>query len=55
MGIISVLIPLALMISGVALWGFRWAIRTGQFEDVETPPLRMVVDQDEHQISKPEE
>lgn len=39
-----IMIPLTLLLSGTALAGCIWAIKRGQFDDVETPPLRMLDD-----------
>ena len=44
MNILFFLIPIALMLAGLAVWGFLWAARSGQFEDVETPALRILMD-----------
>ncbi|MCC6317893.1 MAG: cbb3-type cytochrome oxidase assembly protein CcoS [Gemmatimonadaceae bacterium] len=46
MTIIYVVLPLALLIVGVALWAYVWAARSGQFDDLDTPALRVVVDAD---------
>jgi len=35
---------LALGIAAVALWGFIWATRSGQFDDLETPGYRAIFD-----------
>ena len=34
MGIIFLLIPLALALVGLVIWGFSWAVRRGWFEDL---------------------
>ena len=47
MNILYVLIPLALLILGVAVWAFFWAVGSGQFDDLDTPALRVVMDDDE--------
>lgn len=47
MEMIFVLLPLALLIAAVAVGFFIWAARTGQFDDLETPPLRILFDDDE--------
>ena len=50
----SVLIVLMLASLGVALLflaGFWWSVRSGQFDDTGTPPLRLLPDDD---TSKPE-
>ena len=39
MRILYLLIPMALGVVGVALWGFIWAVRSGQFDDLDTPSL----------------
>jgi len=35
MDIIFLLIPLALVLVALVIWGFFWAVRRGQFEDLE--------------------
>jgi cbb3-type cytochrome oxidase maturation protein len=44
MGVLYVLVPLAAVIVVIALAAFRWALRTGQFDDLDTPPLRVLID-----------
>jgi cbb3-type cytochrome oxidase maturation protein len=39
-----IMIPLTLLLSGSALVACIWAIRKGQFDDVDTPPLRILND-----------
>ncbi len=39
-----VLLPLALLIAAVAVGFFIWAARTGQFDDLDTPPVRILFD-----------
>lgn len=41
---IFVLLPLAVLIAGIALALFVWAARSGQFDDLETPAVRMLFD-----------
>jgi cbb3-type cytochrome oxidase maturation protein len=45
MDILYLLIPLALLIVATAILGFRWATRDGQFDDLETPALRILMDE----------
>ncbi len=47
MSILYVLIPLALLLLGVAVWAFFWAVGSGQFDDLDTPAMRVVMDDDE--------
>lgn len=37
MSMLLILIPLSLMLIGVAVWAFIWAVGSGQFDDLETP------------------
>ena len=46
MSILYVLIPLALLLLGVAVWAFFWAVGSGQFDDLDTPAVRVVMDDD---------
>ena len=47
MSILYVLIPLALLILGGAVWAFFWAVGNGQFDDLDTPAVRILMDDDE--------
>jgi cbb3-type cytochrome oxidase maturation protein len=43
MSALYVVLPLALLIVGVAIVGYVWSVRTGQMDDLDTPaslPLR---------------
>jgi cbb3-type cytochrome oxidase maturation protein len=42
-----VLIPLALMLLAVAVWALIWAIRSGQFDDLESHGWSVVLDDDQ--------
>ncbi len=42
MDLIFYLLPLALLFTFTSLGLFIWAVRGGQFEDLETPPLRIL-------------
>jgi cbb3-type cytochrome oxidase maturation protein len=44
MTVLFVLVPLALLSAFGAVFGFLWATRTGQLDDLETPALRMLHD-----------
>lgn len=45
MSVIYVVLPLALLLGGAFLAAFLWAVREGQFDDVDTPALRVVLDE----------
>ncbi len=51
MNILLLLIPLSLVLIGVAVWIFLWAVRRGQFEDLDTPALDILRD-DEHERAR---
>ena len=44
MNVLFVLVPLALLLAAAGIAGFAWAVRNGQFDDVETPAIRMLLD-----------
>lgn len=47
MNILLFLIPVSMLALGVALWAFIWAVKRGQFEDMDTPALD-ILREDEH-------
>ena len=44
---IFVPLPLALLIAAIAVGFFIWAARSGQFDDLETPAVRILFDDEE--------
>ncbi len=44
MSVIYLLLPLALVVSSMAVAAFLWATGRGQFDDLETPAMRMLHD-----------
>lgn len=46
MSVLYLLVLLALVIVGVAVWAFVWAAGKGQFDDLDTPAVRMLHDDD---------
>jgi cbb3-type cytochrome oxidase maturation protein len=46
MNILLVLIPLSLILLGVAVAAFVWAVKRGQFDDLDTPALDILEDND---------
>jgi len=47
MTILFVLVPLSLLLLAVALAAFFWAVRAGQFDDLDTPAVRILIDEAE--------
>ena len=50
MSILFLLIPLGMIFLGVAIWAFLWAVRSGQFDDMEGPAHRILMDDDDPRI-----
>ncbi len=46
MEIIYLLIPLSLVLVGIIVWIFVWAIHSGQFDDLEGPAHQILMDDD---------
>ncbi len=46
MEVLYLLIPLSLLLVGLIVWLFLWAIRSGQFDDLEGPAHRILMDDD---------
>ena len=42
MNVLLALIPVSLVLLGIAIALFAWAVRSGQFEDIEAAPLDML-------------
>ena len=55
MSMLYVLIPLALMLLAVAVWALIWAIRSGQFDDLESHGWSVVLDDDQRPPPEPAE
>jgi len=47
MTMLYVLIPLAVVLLAVAIWAMLWAIRTGQFDDLDSHGWSVVLDDDQ--------
>lgn len=44
MTILYLILPLALLFAAGAVAAFAWTVRSGQLDDVETPPRRILFD-----------
>ncbi|MBP6774531.1 MAG: cbb3-type cytochrome oxidase assembly protein CcoS [Gemmatimonadaceae bacterium] len=44
MSVLFIVLPLALVVVGVAVFAFVWSARSGQMDDLETPAVRMLHD-----------
>lgn len=50
MDILFLLIPISLVVMGIAIGVFLWAIKSGQYEDLEGPAHRILMDDDDPKI-----
>ena len=55
MEILYLLIPLSLALAGIIIWVFLWAVRSGQFDDLEGPAHQILMDDDDPVIEEQEE
>jgi cbb3-type cytochrome oxidase maturation protein len=46
MNILLALIPISLLLLGAAIWAFVWAVKGGQYDVLDTPPLDILVEDD---------
>jgi len=44
--ILYLLVPLAVILAGVIVWGFFWSVKSGQFDDLEGPAHQIIMDDD---------
>jgi cbb3-type cytochrome oxidase maturation protein len=44
MSVLYIVVPLAMVIVGAAVFAFIWSARNGQMDDLETPAVRMLHD-----------
>lgn len=42
-----VMIPVALLIVGIAVWVFLWAVNSGQYDDLDGPAHSILFDDEE--------
>lgn len=52
MSILYLLIPLAVILMVVAVAFFMWTIKSGQYEDLEGPAHRILMDDDDPMIPR---
>jgi cbb3-type cytochrome oxidase maturation protein len=54
MSSLYMLIPIAVLLIAGAIGFFVWSVRTGQFEDMEGPAHRILMDDDDDPLIPPE-
>jgi cbb3-type cytochrome oxidase maturation protein len=52
MEILYLLIPLSMLLVAVIVWLFLWAVRSGQFDDMEGPAHQILMDDDDPVIGQ---
>jgi cbb3-type cytochrome oxidase maturation protein len=52
MNILYLLIPISLIVVGIAIWAFIWALKSGQFDDMEGPAHRILMDDDDPMVPR---
>ena len=52
MEILFVLVPLSIALITLAVYIFRWAVKSGQYDDLQGPAHSILFDDDEHLIPK---
>lgn len=50
MEIVIILIPIALILTGLAFWAFFWSVNSGQFDDLESPAHSILYEDDKDMI-----
>lgn len=53
MEILYILIPVAILLVIAMIVGFLWAVKSGQFDDLEGPAHRILMDKDDVQERAP--
>lgn len=46
MSILYLLVPMGVLIVAGAVWAFFWAVDSGQFDDLDSPAWRILLDDD---------
>lgn len=47
MSVLYIAVPIALLLASGAVAAFAWSVRSGQLDDLETPPWRAILDDEE--------
>lgn len=47
MSVLYLLVPIALLLAGTGVAAFFWSVRNGQFDDVETPAIRVLLEEED--------
>jgi cbb3-type cytochrome oxidase maturation protein len=50
--VLYLILPLALLLAGAAVAAFAWTVRSGQLDDVDTPPRRILFEDERATIAR---
>jgi cbb3-type cytochrome oxidase maturation protein len=53
MSILYLMIPMGVLIVVGALWAYFWAVNSGQFDDLDSPAWRILLDDDSRPPERP--
>ncbi|MCC6526511.1 MAG: cbb3-type cytochrome oxidase assembly protein CcoS [Polyangiaceae bacterium] len=54
MSVLYIVLPLAVLLAGGAVMAYLWTVRSGQLDDLDTPPARMLQDDVPRRRPRPE-
>ena len=46
------MVPLSILLIGLCIWVFSWAVKSGQYDDLEGPAHSILFDDDERMIPR---
>jgi len=52
MEVMMILLPIALIMGGIFIFAFVWSAKKGQYDDLETPRFRMLLDDQNIMLKK---
>ena len=55
MEILFLMVPLGMVLVGLGIWAFFWAVGSGQFDDLDSPGWTVLGDEDPPKASPPED
>ncbi len=54
MSVITLLLPLSMSLALMFVFAFLWVIKSGQYDDLETPQNRILIDEEDLDITPSE-
>lgn len=47
MSVLFIVLPIAFVLAAMGVGAFLWAVRKGQYDDLDTPPIRALFDDED--------